>query len=122
MVKQIGLLHYTRVLSLFLMLTHLFISTTSYNSFSTTLFSTYQHFNSNAHQECDQTSLKENNRTPIKCNGNYCSNFSSFFTASFTSFRFKGFEESLESRFFLYNDPPYSSFFNSIWIPPKIKV
>lgn len=120
MVKRIGLLHHIRVLGIFLMLTHLFISNTNYTNFSKTVFNTYTQFKSDSHKECDKTSLRENNTTPIKCNGNYCSNFSSFFTASFSSFRFSRFDLDLKDGFFLYNDPPYSSFFNSIWIPPKI--
>ena len=120
MVKEVGLVHYIRVFSIFLMLTHLFLSNANYSNFSTTLLNTFHHFEADSHKEGGKTHLKENNITPIKCSGNYCSNFSSFFTASFATFRFNRIDQDLNNRFFLYDDPPYSSFFNSIWIPPKI--
>lgn len=119
MVKQIGLWHYIKVLSIFLMLTHLLIIQSGTNSFTapTTVFF---HIKETSHKECDKVILKENNTTPVKCNGNYCSGFSSLFTAPFSSFTFGRFEKDVKNRFFLYDDPSYSSFFNSIWIPPKI--
>ncbi|ASK29353.1 hypothetical protein CEY12_04235 [Chryseobacterium sp. T16E-39] len=123
MVKQIGLLHHTKVLSVFLLLTHLFIFKADYTHFSKSLFNAYRSSSVDSHKECSKKYLEENNKTPIKCNNNYCNSFSSFFTASFSYFRLgKLMDRNIKDRFFLYDDPPYSSFFNSIWIPPKIKV
>lgn len=105
------------------MLTYLLISKADYSNFSTTILNAYHSFKVDSHKECHKIYLEENNKTPIKCNNNYCYNFSSFFTASLPYFRFgKLIDQDIENRFFLYDDPPYSSFFNSIWIPPKIKI
>lgn len=123
MMKEIGLWHYVRVFNIFLMLTHLFIFKTDYSHLSLKALNTYHRFKANSHKKCSKIYLQENNRTPIKCNNNYCYSFSSFFVASFSSFRcHKSIDQDLENRFFLYDDPPYSSFFNSIWIPPKISI
>lgn len=123
MIKQIGLLYYIRIPGIFLMLAYLLISKADYSNFSTTILNTYHRFKTDSHKECHKTYLEENNKTPIKCNSNYCYNFSSFFTASFPCFRFgKLIDQDIENCFFLYDDLRYSSFFNSIWIPPKIKI
>ncbi|REC45405.1 hypothetical protein DRF67_15815 [Chryseobacterium pennipullorum] len=106
---------------LFLMLFHLSIYKADYNRLFTTISSAFHLFKTDSEHECNKMSLQENNKTPIKCNSNYCSNSSPFFTVSFPSFGFEKFiGKEVSGRFFLYNDPPYSSFFNSIWIPPKI--
>ena len=104
------------------MLIHLFIFKSDYNNFSAMILNTYHHIKADSHQ-CNKIYLQENNRTPMKCNNNYCYSSSSFFTASFPYFKFsKIADQDVENRFFLYDDPPYSSFFNSIWIPPKINI
>lgn len=116
--KQTDLLHYIKIAGLFLMLSLLFIHKADYSRFSTTVLNIFQ---TNSNQKCNKIYLEENNKTPIKCNSNYCSNFSLFFTASFPSFGFEKFiGKGVGDRFFLYDDPPYCLFFNSIWIPPKI--
>lgn len=119
--KQTGLLHYIKILSVFLVLSHLFILKADYNRFSTAVLKTFHHFKIDSEQECNRMYLEHNTKSPMKCNSNYCNNFSSFFTTSFSSFTFNSlWGRDIRNRFFLYNDPAYSSFFNSIWIPPKI--
>ncbi|RXM39143.1 hypothetical protein BOQ62_13815 [Chryseobacterium sp. CH21] len=103
------------------MLIHLVILKTENSSLSSLNINQNYSQEETSHKECDKNSLEENNRTPIKCNSNYCSSFSLFFTASVHSFAFEKFmDQEISNRHFLYDDPPYSSFFNSIWIPPKI--
>ncbi|AZA83689.1 hypothetical protein C1637_14395 [Chryseobacterium lactis] len=104
------------------MLFHIFIQKTDYSRFSVAVLTIFHDFQTDSKQKCNKIYLEENNKTPIKCNSNYCSNSSLFFTASFPSFGFDKFiGVEIFNRFFLYDDPPYSSYFNSIWIPPKIK-
>lgn len=119
--KYTDLLNYIKVAGLFLILSHLFILKANDSNLSTIGLNIFQHFQTDSNQKCNRVYLEENNKTPIKCNSNYCSNFSLFFTVSFPPFGFEKFigKESGD-RFFLYDDPPYYSFFNSIWIPPKI--
>ncbi len=119
--QQIDLLHYIKVGILFLMLFHVFIQKVNYSSFTTTILNTLHHFQTNPHHQCNKAYLEESNKTPIKCNSNYCSNLSLFFTTSFSSFEFEKFMgKETDTRFFLYDDPSYYSFFNSIWIPPEM--
>ncbi|MBV8327260.1 hypothetical protein [Chryseobacterium sp.] len=119
MIKQLGLLYYIRLFIPLLVLGHLLVSKTHPIAFS--VVQDYFIYENSSNNPCHKICLDENNKTPIKCGNNYCSG-SSFFTTSFPLF---GFEKFLTgetgNRFFLYDDPPYSSFFNSIWIPPKIK-
>lgn len=119
--KYTDLLHYIKIAGLFLILSHLFTLNTDYGKRFTIDLNVFQRFQADSNQKCNRIYLEENNKTPIKCNSNYCSNFSLFFTVSFSSFGFEKFigKESGD-QFFLYDDPPYYSFFNSIWIPPKI--
>lgn len=121
MVRKKGLSHYIKVFNICLILIHLLILKTENTSFSTAETKSQYSLKETSHKKCNKIFLEENNKTPIKCNSNYCSNFSLFFTVSFSSFGFEKFMDSeICKRFFLYDDPPYSSFFNSIWIPPKI--
>ncbi|MDN3694325.1 hypothetical protein QWZ06_19580 [Chryseobacterium tructae] len=114
-------MYYIKIAGLFLVLFHLLIHKADYSSFSTTVLNTFHNFQTDSHQKCNKTYLEENNKVPLKCNSNYCSSFSSFFTASFPSFGFEKFMgKEVGDRFFLYDDAPYYSFFYSIWIPPKI--
>ena len=119
--KHIDLLNYIKIAGLFLVVFHLLIDKADYNRFSATVLDTFHSFQEDSHQGCTKIYLEESNKTPIKCNSNYCSNFSLSFIASFSSFGFEKFiGKELGCRFFLYDDAPYCSFFNSIWIPPKI--
>lgn len=119
--KHIDVLHSIKIIGLFLMLFYLFSYKTDYSRFSTTVLNIFQSVQADSNLKCNKIYLKENNKTPIKCNSNYCSGFSLLFTASFPSFGFEKFlGKALGHRFVLYDDPPYCSFFNSIWIPPKI--
>lgn len=118
-----GLWRYIQVFNVFLMLVHLVILKTENSQFSSIKIKQNYSQEETSHKKCNKIDLEENNRTPIKCNSNYCSGFSLFFTASFHSFAFEKFmDQEIHNRYFLYDDPPYSSFFNSIWIPPKIKM
>ncbi len=119
--KRKGLWQYIQVFNIGVILLHLIILKTENSRFSST--GTKQNYSQEetSHKKCNKNFLEENNRTPIKCNSNYCSGFSLFFTASFHSFAFEKFmDQETSNRYFLYDDPPYSSFLNSIWIPPKI--
>lgn len=119
--KCVNVWYYIKIAGLFLILIHLFINKADYNKFSTAVSTTFHSFLTDSHQGCNKIYLEEKNKTPIKCNSNYCPNISLFFTASFTSFGFEKFiGKKLSDRFFPYDDAPYCSFFNSIWIPPKI--
>ncbi len=119
--KYTDLSYYIRIAGLFLILSHLFILKTDDSKRFTIDLNIFQRFQEGSHQKCNRIYLEENNKTPIKCNSNYCSSFSLFFTVSFPSFGFEKFMgKKSGDRFFLYDDPPYCSFFNSIWIPPKI--
>lgn len=119
--KRNGLWQYIQVFNICVILLHLIILKTENSRFSS--INTKQHYSQEAtsHKKCNKIYLEENNRTPIPCNSNYCSAFSLFFMASSHSFTFEKFmDQEINNRYFLYDDPPYSSFFNSIWIPPKI--
>lgn len=121
MVIKNGLTHYIQVFNICLMLIHLLILKTENSSFFTAEIKSQYSLKETSHKKCNKIFLEENNKTPIKCNSNYCSGFSLFFTASFHSFAFEKFmDQEISNRHFLYDDPPFSSFFNSIWIPPKI--
>jgi len=121
--KRNGLWQYIQVFNICLMLVHLVILKTENSEFSSIKIKQNYSQEDASHKKCNKIDLEENNRTPIKCNSNYCSGFSLFFTTSFHSFAFEKFmDQEINNRYFLYDDPPYSSFFNSIWIPPKIKI
>lgn len=123
MTEKNGILHGIQIISIFLILLHFLIPKTESTVFSTIEITSNSNSEESPQKKCNKTFLEENNKTPIKCNTNYCSNSSLFFTASFHSFGFEKFmDPEVSSRYFLYDDPPYSSFFNSIWIPPKITV
>jgi|GEM_PF-3098670 len=118
-----GILHGIQIVSIFLILVHFLIPKTENTTFSPIEITSNSNSEESPQKKCNKTSLEENNKTPIQCNNNYCSNSSLFFTTSFPSFGFEKFmDPEIRNGFFLYDDPPYSSFFNSIWIPPKIKM
>jgi Na+/melibiose symporter-like transporter len=119
--KRNGLWQYLQVFTIFVIVLHLVILKTENTKLSSPETKHLYSQEKTSHKKCNKLDLADNNRTPIQCNSNYCSGFSLFFTASFHSFAFEKFmDQEISNRYFLYDDPPYSSFFNSIWIPPKI--